>query len=140
MFLLDTNIVAESRKIQQGKADVGLSEWVKQTPVQQMYLCAITLLELERGVMRMERKDTQQGVLLRRWLDEQVKPTFQGRILPFDEYAAAICAAMHTPDPKPITDSLIAAIAKQHNMTLITRNIADFAHTGVRLLNPFAAK
>ncbi len=139
MFLLDTNVVSEIRKIQQGKADVHLAEWVKQTPVHQMYISSITLLELEKGLMRVERKDEKQGMILRTWLEQQVKPTFQGRILPFDEHTAPICAAMHTPDPKPITDSLIAAIAKQHGLTVVMRNVKDFAETGAKVFNPFQA-
>lgn len=137
MFLLDTNIVSEIRKIQQGKANPHLAAWVKQTPANQMYISAITLLELEKGIMRIERQDEQQGTILRAWLDQQVKPAFKGRILPFDEYTAPICATMHTPNPKPITDSLIAAIAKQHGLTVVTRNVKDFAETGVKIFNPF---
>ena len=137
MFLLDTNIVSEIRKIQQGKANPHLAAWVKQTPANQMYISAITLLELEKGIMRIERQDEQQGTILRAWLDQQVKPAFKGRILPFDEYTAPICATMHTPNPKPITDSLIAAITKQHGLTVVTRNVKDFAETGVKIFNPF---
>ena len=139
MYLLDTNIVSEIRKIRQGKADPHLSVWVTQTPANQMYISAITLLELEKGIMRIERKDEPQGAILRTWLEQQVKPIFKGRILPFDEYTAPICATMHTPDPKPITDSLIAATAKQHGLTVVTRNVKDFAETGVKVFNPFQA-
>lgn len=139
MFLLDTNIVSEIRKIQQGKADTHLSAWVTQIPANQMYISAITLLELEKGIMRIERKDEQQGAILRDWLERQVKPAFKGRILPFDEKTATICATMHIPDPKPITDSLIAATAKQHGLTVVTRNVKDFAHTGAKVFNPFQA-
>lgn len=139
MYLLDTNVISEIRKIQQGKADPHLSAWIKQTPVNQMYISALTLLELDKGIMRIERKDQPQGAMLRAWLEQQVKPTFKGRILPFDECTAPICAAMHIPDPKPITDSLIAATAIQHDLTLVTRNIKDFEHSGAKLLNPFQA-
>ena len=139
MYLLDTNVVSEIRKIQQGKADTHLSAWVRQIPANQMYISAITLLELETGIMRIERKDAAQGTTLRTWLEQQVKPTFRGRILPFDEYTSPICATMHTPDPKPITDSLIAATAKQHGLTVVTRNVKDFTETGVRIFNPFEA-
>ena len=139
MYLLDTNVVSEIRKIQQGKADTHLSAWVRQIPANQMYISAITLLELETGIMRIERKDPAQGTTLRTWLEQQVKPTFRGRILPFDEYTAPICATMHTPDPKPITDSLIAATAKQHGLTVVTRNVKDFIETGVKVFNPFEA-
>ena len=139
MYLLDTNVVSEIRKIQQGKADTHLSAWVRQIPANQMYISAITLLELETGIMRIERKDAAQGTTLRTWLEQQVKLTFRGRILPFDEYTAPICATMHTPDPKPITDSLIAATAKQHGLTVVTCNVKDFTETGIKVFNPFEA-
>lgn len=139
MYLLDTNVVSEIRKIQQGKADAHLSAWVTQTPANQMYISAITLLELEKGIMRIKRKDKPQGAMLRIWLEQQVKPAFKGRILPFDEHTAPICATMHIPDPKPITDSLIASIVKQHNLTVVTRNVKDFAETGAKVFNPFQA-
>ena len=139
MYLLDTNVVSEIRKIQQGKADTHLSAWVRQIPANQMYISAITLLELETGIMRIERKDAAQGTTLRTWLEQQVKLTFRGRILPFDEYTTPICATMHTPDLKPMTDSLIAATAKQHGLTVVTRNVKDFIETGVKVFNPFEA-
>lgn len=104
-----------------------------------MYISALTLLELEKGMMQIARKDERQGATLRTWLEQQVKPAFKGRILPFDEHTAPICAPIHIPDPKPITDSLIAAIAIQHSLMLVTRNAKDFEHTGTKLFNPFQA-
>lgn len=86
----------------------------------------------------MERKGKTQGAVLRRWLDEVVKPAFSGRILPIDADTAAICAALHIPDKSPENDAWIAATAKQHRLILVTRNTADFERTGVRLFNPFA--
>lgn len=129
-------MVAEIRKIQQGKADTHLSAWVKQTPANQMYISVITLLELEKGIMQIERKDKEQGFILRTWLEQQVKPVFKGRILPFDECTAPICASIHIPNPKPITDSLIVATAKQYGLTVVTRNVKDFTETGVKVFNP----
>nr|CBA05611.1 putative plasmid stability-like protein [Neisseria meningitidis alpha275] len=102
-----------------------------------MYTSAIVMMELERGVLGMECKDGQQGGILRRWLEEVVKPTFKARILPINETTAEICARLHIPDKSPENDAWIAATAKQHGLTLATRNIKDFEHSGVKLINPF---
>lgn len=96
-------------------------------------------MELERGILRMERKDQAQGQVLRAWLEQTVKPTFENRILPIDETTAAICARLLTLDPAPENDAWIAAAAIQHRLILVTRNTADFDHTGARVFNPFDA-
>ena len=85
----------------------------------------------------MERRDSSQGAVLRRWLDTHVMRTFSGHILPIDTEIAQRCAKMHVPNPKSDRDALIAASALVHGMTMVTRNIRDFALTGVKLLNPW---
>ncbi|MFA7264248.1 MAG: type II toxin-antitoxin system VapC family toxin [Caulobacter sp.] len=137
MFLLDTNVVSELRKAGSGKADPDVAEWASIRSGVDLFLSAITLLELERGVLGMERRDPIQGAQFRRWLDHQVLPTFAGRVLPVDETVARRAAALHVPDPRPDRDALIAATALVHGMTVVTRNIGDFAPTGVSLLNPW---
>lgn len=135
MYLLDTNVISESRRIP--KMNAGVAAWLKQTPKEKLYTCAVVMMELERGVLGMERKDPAQGKLLREWLEQDAKPRFAGRILPIDEDTAAICARLHVPDRSPENDAWIAAIAIQHRLTLVTRNVADFAESGAKLLNPF---
>lgn len=137
MFLLDTNVVSELRKAGSGKADPNVVEWASIKSGVDLFLSAITLLELERGVLGMERRDPSQGERFRRWLDHQVLPTFARRILPVDETVALRAAALHVPDRRPDGDALIAATALVHGMTVVTRNTADFAPTGVALLNPW---
>ena len=137
MYLLDTNVISELR---QGKAQQSpqVRAWAARQPASQLFLSAITLLELEKGVLVLERKTPPQGSALRAWLTG-VRASFAGRILPFTENAAVLCAAMHVPDPKSERDALIAATALEHSMTVATRNVRDFEGTGVVLVNPFEA-
>jgi predicted nucleic acid-binding protein len=137
MLLLDTNVVSELRKVRLGKADVRVAEWADSTETPDLYLSAITVHELEIGVLRVERRDPEQGAVLRAWLDNHVLPAFAGRILPVDTGVALRSAKLHVPDPSPIRDGLIAGTALVHGMTVVTRNVADFASTGVLLLNPW---
>ena len=89
------------------------------------------------GVLQIERRDAAQGAVLRAWLDQQVLPGFSGRILPVDTAVALRCARLHVPDPRSERDALIAATALVHRMAIVTRNVADFAPTGVAIFNPW---
>src|SRR5690606_17661570 len=124
MFLLDTNVVSELRKARAGKADPNVTKWAAGVPAASLFLSVITILELELGVRLLERRDPAQGVIMRRWLDAQVLPAFDGRVLPFDTRVALACAALHVPDPRAERGALIAASAKVHAMTVVTRNVA----------------
>ncbi len=137
MYLLDTNVVSELRKVIAGRANPRVAAWQEQVNQSACLVSAVTLMELEIGVLRMERRDGRQGALLRAWLEERVVPEFAGRILPVDEAVARRCAGLHVPDPRPDRDALIAATALVHGLTLVTRNTADFAAMGVVLLDPW---
>lgn len=137
MFILDTNVVPELRKVRPGKADVGVANWADSVDASDLYLSVITVQELEIGVLLLERRDAIQAAMFRTWLDSQVMPAFAGRILPVDTAIARRSASLHVPDPKPVRDALIAATALVHGMTVVTRNEADFRDAGVRLLNPW---
>ena len=97
----------------------------------------MTIFELERGVRQMERRDAKQGSALRRWLDDQVMTTYEHRTLPLSRAVALICAGIHIPDPKSERDAWIAATAIEAGLTLVTRNVGDFAGMEVGLINPF---
>ena len=135
MYLLDTNVVSELRKAGTDKIDRNVQFWARQIAVSDLYLSVITLLELELGILSIERRDSGQGAVLRSWLDEHVIPSFSGRILDIDTTIARRCAALHVPDRRSDRDALIAATALVHGMTIVTRNVADFEPTGAMLFN-----
>ncbi|MBS0613495.1 MAG: type II toxin-antitoxin system VapC family toxin [Proteobacteria bacterium] len=137
MFLLDTNVISELRKVRARKADPNVAAWARKVPAGSLFLSVIVIQELEIGTLLAQRRDASQGAILRAWLDEHVLPAFSERILPIDTTVARRSAALHVPDPRPIRDGLIAATALVHGMTLVTRNTVDFETTGVSLLNPW---
>jgi len=140
MFLLDTNVISELRKAGDGKAYPNVVAWLSSVDAATLYLSAITLLEIELGVLRIERRDAPQGARLRAWMTHHILPEFLDRTLPVDATVALRCAPLHVPDPRSERDALIAATALAHGMTVVTRNVADFEATGVPLLNPWDAR
>jgi predicted nucleic acid-binding protein len=137
MFLLDTNVVSELRKTTTGRANPGVIAWNHEVNPADAFISTVVLHELEIGVRLAERRDPASGAVLRRWLDANVRPAFAKRILPLDEASARKAAEWHVPDPRPINDAYIAATAYTHQLTLVTRNVADFEGLGVALLNPW---
>ena len=137
MYVLDTNVVSELRKVRIGKADANVTAWTESVDAADLFVSAITIMELELGVLSIERKDATQGAMLRTWLDQHVLPEFSGRTLPVDTAVAQRCARLHVPDKRGERDALIAATALVHGMVVVTRNVDDFQSTGVALLNPW---
>jgi predicted nucleic acid-binding protein len=139
MFVLDTNVVSELRKATSGKANQGVVDWAEAVPAALMFLSAISLQELEHGVLLAERRDPAKGKILRTWLDSSVEPAFSNRIVPVDAPVALQAAALHVPDPAPVRDALIGASALVHGMAVVTRNVADFERfAGLDVINPWA--
>ena len=137
MFILDTNVVSELRKVRLGKADENVAQWADSVATPDLYLSVVTIQELEIGVLLAERRDAEKGAIFRTWLNSHVLPAFEGRILPVDLAVARQSAKLHVPDPHPVRDGLIAATALVHGMTVVTRNVDDFKRTGVPILNPW---
>lgn len=137
MYILDTNVISELRKAGTRAANAHVLAWSKRVDPQSLYLSAVTVMELEIGIQLMERRDRRQGARLRAWMTDQVLPAFSMRILAVDSAVAMRCAALHVPDPRPYRDSLIAATALLHGMTVVTRDLDHFAPTGAALLNPW---
>lgn len=137
MFILDTNVVSELRKAKAGKASPNVVAWAAAQDPASLFLSVITLLELERGIALKERRDPTQGKLLRAWMTDRVLRVFDGRLLPIDGRVALCCGGLHVPNPMSDRDSLIAATGLVHAMTVVTRNVADFEGTAVRLINPW---
>ena len=138
MFLLDTNVISELRKVGDGKADARVTAWVADADATSFFLSALTLMELEIGILRLERRDVLQGQVLRTWMDTRVLPEFQERTLPVDPAVALTCARLHVPDPRAERDALVAATAIVHNMAVVTGNVSDFEKTGVDVIDPWA--
>jgi hypothetical protein len=135
MFLLDTNVISELRRLD--KADRNVATWANAHSATSFYISAISVFEIELGALLIARKDQSQGDALRAWIDHQVLPRFEGRVLAIDATVAQRCARLHVPNPRADRDALIAATALVHNLSVVTRNEADFASTGVMLINPW---
>jgi len=137
MFLVDTNVVSELRNYP--RANPNVRAWEKSVNPASMFFSVICLFELELGTRQIEQRDPRQGKALRVWLDQQILPAFDGRIIAVDIEIVRVCAAINVPDRRPFRDSLIAATALVHGMTVVTRNVADFSPAGVPVLNPWDA-
>ena len=136
-YLVDTNVWSELRI--RGRCDANVRAWAESVPETAFYLSVVTVMELERGVLRIERRDATQGAMLRIWLENHVLLPFAERTLPVTVAIARQGAALHVPDPRPQSDALIAATALVHGLTVVTRNTSDFVPMGVQLMNPWLA-
>jgi toxin FitB len=135
MYILDTNVVSELRE-GKAKPDKKVLAWAESQLANQIFVTALTILALEKGVILLEQKTPPQGSALRLWLDG-LRVVFSGRIIPFTEKTAAICAGLHSPRTRPERDAMIAASALEHHFTMVTRNDSDFKIAGLTVINPW---
>lgn len=137
MFLIDTNVVGELRKGNRGNAGVR-AFWERAEPAT-LFVSVVTIGELRHGVENLRaRGDLPQARQLETWLND-VLIDHTDRILDFDRECAQMWGKLMSPHPQHPIDKQIAAIALIHDLTVVTRNVTDFAGTGVKLLNPFSA-
>lgn len=136
-YIVDTNVVSEFRKVNSGKCHPSVRQWGAIVEPTQLALSVVTIMELEVGYLSLLRRDRLQAALLKAWISDYIPRLFSGRILAFDGAVALSCARLHVPDRRPERDAIIAATALHHDLTVVTRNIRDFAGTGVRVLNPW---
>src|SRR4051794_41151192 len=135
MYLLDTNVISELRR--RGRADRRGLAWATATPHAATLPFVVAILEVERGILSVERRDANQAGIVRHWLETRLLPDFGERILPIDVAVARRCATLHVPDPRPERNALIGATAIVHGLTVVTRNIRDFEAMGVPVVNPW---
>ncbi|MGE4428611.1 MAG: type II toxin-antitoxin system VapC family toxin [Solirubrobacteraceae bacterium] len=133
-YVLDTNVVSALRV--RGRHP-RVEAWTTGVPVADQFVSAMTMAEIERGVVAKERSDPSQGEVLRRWFEDRVLPAFTGRVLPFDLGAARILATYRVPEHAPLDDALTAAVAQAAEMTVVTRNTRHFEPLGVACLDPW---
>jgi len=144
MYLLDTHVLSEIRKASRTKAaspriDLHVHRWLKGVSALDLYVSVVTILELERGYHLLKDRDEPQAELIRSWIRDRVLPGFNGRILPVDLPVVLRCAGISPGKPIEYRDSLIAATALVHGMTVVTRNVRHFVASSATLLNPWEA-
>jgi predicted nucleic acid-binding protein len=134
-YLLDTNVLSEVRR---PRGDAGVKRWISSVPTEDLYLSVLTLGEVRRGIGLLSRRDPVQADVYEAWLVTVLRD-YADRVLPVDAAAAEEWGRMNVPNPVSVVNGLMAATAKVRNMTFVTRNTADVARTGARLLNPLDA-
>jgi toxin FitB len=132
-FLLDTNVVSEARK---RTADPKVRAWFASVPDSDLYLSVLVLGEVRQGVERLRRRDPARAAVYDEWLSKLLRD-YADRIVPVTAEVAQEWGRLNVPDPLPVVDGLLAATARIHGWTLVTRNTSDLARAGVRLLDPF---
>jgi toxin FitB len=135
-FLIDTNVISETRKT---RPDGGVIAFLTAADVRELFLSVLTLGELRKGVAARGRTDPLAAKQLAVWVDG-IETSFADRLLPIDVATASRWGELSAGRTLPVIDTLIAASAINHGLTLVTRNTGDFAATGVPLVDPWQAR
>ena len=134
-FLLDTNVLSELRK--KSRCDPKVKAWQSSVSIESCYVSVISLMEIRHGILSAARRNTEFADILQEWYEQQVKKSFASRTLPLTLEISERCSELLAGRTRGLADNLIAATALIHQLTLVTRNIADFSDTGVKILNPW---
>ena len=137
MYLLDTNIISELKKLDSGKIHPQVQRWAYSINLMQTKISVVNITEIRTGILSLARKDQAQAASLDNWFTNRLLPAYRTRTLSVDTEVALICAQLHIPAKRPINDAYIAATAIAHNLTLVTRNVRDFQGLPLMLENPF---
>lgn len=137
MYLLDTNVLSELRKVGDGRADPHVTAWTGRIAPGDLHISVMSIMEIELGILRIERRDRLQGDRLRTWMRHHLQPAFTNRTLPITPPIALQCARLRVPDPASERDAWIGATALVHGLTLVTRNVSHFSRTGLSIINPW---
>lgn len=137
MYLLNTNIISELKKLDSGKIHPQVQRWAYSINLMQTKISVVSIIEIRTGILSLARKDQAQAASLDNWFTNRLLPAYRTRTLSVDTEVALICAQLHIPTKRPINDAYIAATAIAHNLTLVTRNVRDFQGLPLILENPF---
>lgn len=137
MYIFDTNVISELRKISSGRADKAVVQWALSIPSSDVFLSAITVYEIKIGILKLASRNPEESQRLHTWLSQTIVPSFPGRILPLDEQVALLLAEMMALRTHPYRDAIIAATAQHHGYAVVTRNVRDFEALPVRVINPW---
>ncbi len=137
MYLLDTNIISELKKLDSGKIHPQVQRWAYSINLMQTKISVVSITEIRTDILSLARKDQAQAASLDNWFTNRLLPAYRTRTLSVDTEVALICAQLHIPAKRPINDAYIAATAIAHNLTPVTRNVRDFQGLPLMLENPF---
>ena len=137
MYLLDTNIISELKKLDSGKIHPQVQRWAYSINLMQTKISVVSIIEIRTGILSLARKGQAQAASFDNWFTNRLLPAYRTRTLSVDTEVALICAQLHIPAKRPINDTYIAATAIAHNLTPVTRNVRDFQGLPLMLENPF---